>query len=46
MDFDEINQILDLMQEHGLAEFEFERDDLHVRLRKVEAAMAQPPSLV
>jgi len=36
MDFDEINQILDLMKAHGLAEFELERDGLHVRLRKAE----------
>ena len=42
MDFDEINQILDLMQAHGLAEFELERDDLHVRLRKAEAPAVVP----
>ncbi|MCH7748035.1 MAG: acetyl-CoA carboxylase biotin carboxyl carrier protein [Acidobacteria bacterium] len=36
MDFDEINQILALMREHDLVEFELERDDLHVRLRKAE----------
>ena len=36
MDFDEINQILALMREHGLAEFELERGDLHIRLRKAE----------
>ena len=42
MDFDEINQILELMREHGLVEFELERDDLHVRLRKAET----PPDAV
>ena len=46
MDFDEITQILELMRAHGLAEFEFERDDLHVHLRKAETAPAQgqPPA--
>ncbi|HJN44254.1 MAG: acetyl-CoA carboxylase, biotin carboxyl carrier protein [Acidobacteria bacterium] len=43
MDFDEIRQILDLMQDHGLAEFELEREDLHLRLRKAEAP-GTPPS--
>jgi acetyl-CoA carboxylase biotin carboxyl carrier protein len=42
MDFDEITQILELMRAHGLAEFEFERDDLHVRLRKAETTV--PPA--
>ena len=45
MDFDEINQILELMREHGLVEFELERDDLHVRLRKAEARPVTSPSL-
>lgn len=47
MDFDEIDQILELMHRHGLVEFELERDDLRVRLRKPErnaAASALPPS--
>ena len=39
MDFDEINQILELMRAHGLAEFELERGDLHIRLRKTETAV-------
>ena len=43
MDFDEINQILELMRAHGLAEFELERDDLHIRLRKVETPAVAPP---
>ena len=34
MDLDEIKQILDLMREHDLAEFELERDSGKVRLRK------------
>jgi len=43
MDFDEIDQILALMREHGLAEFEFERDDLRLRLRKMEASALTLP---
>ena len=43
MDFDEINQILELMRAHGLAEFELERDDLHIRLRKAETPLATLP---
>ena len=43
MDFDEINQILDLMRAHGLAEFELERDGLHVRLRKAETPAPAVP---
>ena len=46
MDFDEINQILALMREHDLVEFELERDDLHVRLRKAETPAVTAPSLV
>ena len=34
MDFDEIKQILDMMREHELSEFELERDDFKLRLRK------------
>jgi acetyl-CoA carboxylase biotin carboxyl carrier protein len=34
MDLDEIKQILDLMREHDLAEFELERESGKVRLRK------------
>ncbi len=43
MDFDEINQILELIRAHGLAEFELERDDLHIRLRKAETPLATLP---
>ena len=34
MDLDDIKQILDLVREHDLAEFELERDGLKVRVRK------------
>ena len=34
MDFDEIKQILEMMREHELAEFELERDNVKLRLRK------------
>jgi acetyl-CoA carboxylase biotin carboxyl carrier protein len=34
MDFDEIKQILEMMREHDLAEFELERDNVKLRLRK------------
>ena len=40
MDVDEITEILELMRAHDLAEFELERDDLHIRLRKREPAVA------
>jgi acetyl-CoA carboxylase biotin carboxyl carrier protein len=38
MDLDEIKQILDLMREHDLAEFELERDSGKIRLRKQSTA--------
>ena len=34
MDLDEIKQILDMMRQHDLAEFELERDNVKIRLRK------------
>ncbi len=34
MDLDDIKQILDLVREHDLTEFELERDGLKVRIRK------------
>jgi acetyl-CoA carboxylase biotin carboxyl carrier protein len=37
MDFDEIKQILDMMREHDIAEFELERDNVKLRLRKTAA---------
>jgi acetyl-CoA carboxylase biotin carboxyl carrier protein len=47
MDFDEIKQILEMMREHDIAEFELERDNMKLRLRKTAAghwtAMPAPP---
>src|SRR5690242_1554463 len=37
MDFDEIKQILEMMREHDVAEFELERDNMKLRLRKSAA---------
>ncbi len=37
MEFDEIQQILEMMREHDLAEFELERDGLKLRLKKQSA---------
>src|SRR6266540_5217892 len=37
MDLDEIKQILDMMRQHDLAEFELERDNVKIRLRKNSA---------
>ena len=37
MDFDEIKQILEMMREHDIAEFELERDNVKLRLRKSAA---------
>ena len=34
MDLDEIKQILDMMREHELSEFELERDNFKLRIRK------------
>ena len=34
MDFDEIKQILEMVREHELTEFELERDDFKLRIRK------------
>ena len=34
MDFDDIEQILELVREHDLAEFELERDGLKLRVRR------------
>jgi acetyl-CoA carboxylase biotin carboxyl carrier protein len=46
MDLDDVKQILALIREHDLAEFELERDGLKVRIRKAggDAAVA-PPSM-
>jgi acetyl-CoA carboxylase biotin carboxyl carrier protein len=42
MDFDEIKQILDMMREHDLAEFELERDNVKLRLRKTVTGQWTP----
>jgi acetyl-CoA carboxylase biotin carboxyl carrier protein len=34
MDFDELKRILDMVREHELTEFELERGDLKIRIRK------------
>ena len=34
MDFDEITKILEMMREHELSEFELERDNFKLRIRK------------
>ena len=34
MDFDELKQILEMVREHDLAEFELERDNFKIRIRK------------
>ncbi|MBM3820955.1 MAG: acetyl-CoA carboxylase, biotin carboxyl carrier protein, partial [Acidimicrobiia bacterium] len=34
MDFDEIKQILEMMREHELSEFELERDNFKLRIQK------------
>src|SRR5580765_5141504 len=47
MNLDDIKQILDLVREHDLAEFELERDGLKVRIRKASAApVVQYPASV
>ena len=49
MDLDEIRQILELMREHELTEFELEREGIKLRLRKTAAGQwtaampAMPP---
>ena len=48
MDLDEIKQILDMMRQHDLSEFELERDNVKIRLRKNSAGgwngtMPTPP---
>ena len=43
MTLDEIKQILEMMREHELAEFELERDDFKLRLRKNAAGQFVAP---
>jgi acetyl-CoA carboxylase biotin carboxyl carrier protein len=42
MDFDEIKQILEMMREHELSEFELERDNFKLRVRKNTAGHWSP----
>jgi acetyl-CoA carboxylase biotin carboxyl carrier protein len=42
MDFNEIRQILDMMREHDIAEFELERDNMKLRLRKTPSGTWTP----
>jgi acetyl-CoA carboxylase biotin carboxyl carrier protein len=44
MNLDDIKQILDLVREHELAEFELERDGLKVRIRKAGHEIAYMPA--
>jgi acetyl-CoA carboxylase biotin carboxyl carrier protein len=49
MDFDEITRILEMMREHELSEFELERDNFKLRIRKntggqLAAAFPHPAS--
>jgi len=47
MDLDDIKQILDLVREHDLSEFELERDGLKLRVRKAgETVVAAAPAPV
>jgi hypothetical protein len=48
MELDEIRQILELMREHELAEFELEREQTRLRLRKqgpADAVAGRPSPL-
>jgi acetyl-CoA carboxylase biotin carboxyl carrier protein len=46
MDLDDIKQILTLVREHDLAEFELERDGLKVRIRKAGPPVSFMPPVV
>ncbi len=43
MDFDEITRILEMMREHELSEFELERDNFKLRIRKHTGHVAAAP---
>ena len=43
MTVDDIRQILDLVREHDLAEFELEQDGVKLRLRKDNVSPVQVP---
>jgi acetyl-CoA carboxylase biotin carboxyl carrier protein len=44
MNLDDINQILDLMREHDLSEFELEREGFKIRVRKGGQQVAVAPA--
>jgi acetyl-CoA carboxylase biotin carboxyl carrier protein len=44
MDLDQLKQILDLVREHELAEFELEHDGLRLKIRKDAGALVAVPS--
>ena len=45
MDFDQLKQILDLVREHELSEFEIEQDGLRLRIRKhIAGTLAAVPA--
>jgi acetyl-CoA carboxylase biotin carboxyl carrier protein len=44
MDLDQLKQILALVREHELAEFEIEQDGLRLRIRKDAAVAPAPPT--
>jgi acetyl-CoA carboxylase biotin carboxyl carrier protein len=46
MDLDDVKQILALVREHDLAEFELERDGLKVRIRKAGREVVVAPPVV
>ena len=46
MDFDEIKQILEMMREHELSEFELERDGFKLRLRKDSTGTWNAPTSI
>ena len=46
MNLDDINQILDLMREHDLSEFELEREGFKIRVRKGGQQVAVAPAAI
>jgi acetyl-CoA carboxylase biotin carboxyl carrier protein len=44
LDFDDIERILELMQQHDLAEFEMEREGLKLRVRKTTTGFTMLPA--
>ena len=44
MDIDQVRQILELVREHELSEFEIEQDGLRLKIRKEASALAAGPA--